>query len=76
MRTHHASQCGWNFDQRDDECDCGFKRPATIGWAETELSAAKDRLENAEKDVAFCEARLAEMRRVPLSTDDKDYGNG
>lgn len=66
MRTHHASQCGWNFDQRDDECDCGFKRPATIGWAETELSAAQDRLENAQRDIEFCEVRLAQMKDTPV----------
>lgn len=61
MMTHHASQCGWNFDQRDDECDCGFKRPATMMWAQTELSAAQHRLENAQRDVSFCEARIAKM---------------
>lgn len=59
MSAHHAPQCGWHCDQRPDECDCGVSRPATVAWAQTEVSAARYRVEQATADLAKAEARLA-----------------
>lgn len=60
--TGHSDQCSYHCDQYPWECDCGLYRPATVSWAERELSAAMDRLDNAEEDVRFAKARLRSMR--------------
>ena len=57
----HASQCSWHCDQYEHECDCGFKRPAKLIWAQSEVSAARDAVARANERLAVAEARLREM---------------
>jgi hypothetical protein len=57
----HAGQCSWHCDQYEQECDCGAARPATVHWAEREVSAARSALGWANDRLAIAEARLREI---------------
>jgi hypothetical protein len=59
----HASQCSWHCDQYEKECDCGVSRPATLGWAQREVSASRYAVERANERMAVAEARLREMEK-------------
>jgi hypothetical protein len=48
---HHADQCEWHCDQYDFECTCGLTRPATAGWAKTEIAAAQLRVNAAMRSL-------------------------
>jgi hypothetical protein len=54
----HGSQCGWHYDQYDQECNCGFKRPMTRLYVECSIGAAEASLERATKQVAYWKERL------------------
>lgn len=57
----HAPCCEWHCDQYDFECTCGLTRPATLAWAEAEVSAAKCAVERANERLAVAKAHLRGM---------------
>jgi gamma-glutamylcysteine synthetase len=57
----HAGQCSWHCDQYEQECDCGAARPATIDWAEREVSAVRSALGRANERLAIAQSRLREI---------------
>lgn len=61
MTRFHASQCDWHCDQYERECNCGVSQPATVAWAQSEVSGARLAVGRANECLAVAEARLREM---------------
>jgi len=71
-RTSHAAQCAWHCDQYEHECNCGYKRPATLLWAQSEVSSARDAVQRAGEHLAIAEARLQDMEKAAATSPPSD----
>ena len=58
----HSSQCDWNMDQYDHECNCGATRPRRRGCVESELSAAQERIAGDKALVAALQRELRSFK--------------
>ncbi len=66
--TGHAGHCSWHCDQYEHECDCGHSRPATLGWAQSEVTASRYAVERANERLAVAQARLRQMELAILES--------